>query len=299
MNSAPECDKVLLVQAELDGELDAPAAAALAAHRAPCLICQAAAAELGRARALIGGELHGNLPGGLYQPIPDDVRGRIMAHLTAAQPPRSAADSPTAARFAPTLPSPASGGGLGWGRRWWPRRWSRWWSRWWSAGASFGLGAACAAAVALLVLAPRASDPAEQPDLAVQIVSGHIRALQPGHLEDVASSDRHTVKPWFDGRIDFAPPVKDLAAARFPLKGGRLDYVGGRPVAALVYQRDKHVINLFVWPAAQSAAPPEAAQYHGYNVVHWAQSGMALWAVSDLEPGQLREFAEEWRRVRD
>ena len=162
-------------------------------------------------------------------------------------------------------------------------------------GASFGVGAACAAGLAFLVLAPRS------PNLAEQIVSGHIRALQPGHLEDVASSDRHTVKPWFDGRIDFAPPVKDLAAERFPLaRGGRLDYVGGRPVAALVYQRDKHVIDLFVWPAAErTARPPETAQRQGYNIVHWSEDGMALWAVSDLEAGQLREFAEDWRRMRD
>jgi anti-sigma factor RsiW len=171
---------------------------------------------------------------------------------------------------------------------------SRWWSRSWSSAASFGLGAAAAAAVALLVLVPH------QPNLAEQIVAGHIRALQPGHLEDVASSDGHTVKPWFDGRIDFAPPVKDLAAQRFPLRGGRLDYVAGRPVAALVYQRDKHVIDLFVWPAVErTARPPETAQRQGYNVVHWSEDGMVLWAVSDLEAGQLREFAEDWRRLRD
>ena len=127
--------------------------------------------------------------------------------------------------------------------------------------------------------------------------AGHIRALQPGHLEDVPSSDQHTVKPWFDGRIDFAPPVKDLAAQRFPLRGGRLDYVAGRPVAALVYQRDKHVIDLFVWPASESAArPAETTERQGYNTVHWTQDGMTLWAVSDLEAGQLREFAEDWRR---
>jgi anti-sigma factor RsiW len=279
MSTAPGCDKILLVQAELDGELDAAQAAALAAHRAECPICQAAAAELARARALIDAEA-------LYQPIPGDVRSRVMAQLTAAS-----------SKAAPTLPSPVIPGsspgrrGLVTSMR---RSWSRWWRRWWSSGASFGLGAACAAAVALLVLAPH------QPNLAEQIVAGHIRALQPGHLEDVASSDRHTVKPWFDGRLDFAPPVKDLAAQHFPLIGGRLDYVASRPVAALVYQHDKHLIDLFVWPAGTSAAlPPEAAQRQGYNVVHWIEDGMRLWAVSDLEASQLREFAEEWRRMRD
>ena len=120
--------------------------------------------------------------------------------------------------------------------------------------------------------------------------------MQPGHLEDVASSDRHTVKPWFDGRLDFAPPVKDFAAEGFPLRGGRLDYLAGRPVAALVYQRDKHIIDLFVWPAnGNPSQPPDTAQRQGYNVVHWTEDGMVFWAVSDVEIGQLREFAERWR----
>ena len=269
MSTAPGCDKILLVQAELDGELGAAEAAAFAAHRAQCPICQSATAELAHARSLIDGAA-------LYQPIPGDVRSRVIAQLAAA----------ASSKAAPTLPSPAGGGGL--------VASMRRWRRWRSSAASFGLGAACAAAVALLVLVPH------QPNLAEQIVAGHIRALQPGHLEDVASSDGHTVKPWFDGRIDFAPPVKDLAAQRFPLRGGRLDYVAGRPVAALVYQRDKHVIDLFVWPAAdRTGRPPETAQLQGYNVVHWSEDGMMLWAVSDLEAGRLREFAENWRRIHD
>jgi anti-sigma factor RsiW len=251
MSAAPECDKVLLVQAELDGELDAAEAAALAAHRAGCPVCQAAAAELAQARALVRDSL--------YEPMPEDLRRRVTAGLAVAAPRRR------------TVPV------LGEFRRW---------------VAGFGLGAACAAAVALLLLSP------PEASLAEQVVAGHIRAMQPGHLEDVASSDRHTVKPWFDGRLDFTPPVRDLADARFPLRGGRLDYLAGRPVAALVYQRDKHVIDLFVWPAASdSATALESATRQGYNAVHWAQDGMTFWAVSDIEAGQLRDFAEQFRRL--
>jgi anti-sigma factor RsiW len=129
------------------------------------------------------------------------------------------------------------------------------------------------------------------------VVSADLRSLQAGHLIDVVSTDQHTVKPWFDGRLDFAPPVKDLAGDGFPLKGGRLDYLDGRPVAALVYQRDKHLIDLYVWPegGAQTAFQSTASE-NGYNVVHWSAGGMTLWAVSDVEAGQLADFARDWRK---
>jgi anti-sigma factor RsiW len=155
----------------------------------------------------------------------------------------------------------------------------------------FGFGAACAAAVAFVVLSP-----AEQ-DLTEQVITSHVRALQPGHLEDVLSTDEHTVKPWFDGRIDFAPPVKDLASAGFPLRGGRLDYIRERPVAALVYQRDKHIIDLFAWPAAGEAKPEaEFTEHNGYNVLHWVENNIDLWAVSDVAPEQLHKFVRDWQR---
>jgi anti-sigma factor RsiW len=155
---------------------------------------------------------------------------------------------------------------------------------------SFGLGVACAAVLAFLLITP-----VMPPGLTEQIIAGHVRALQPGHLQDVASEDRHTVKPWFDGKLDFAPPVKDLAAVRFPLTGGRLDYLDDRPVAALVYQRDKHVINLFVWPGTGDV-PPQTVKRQGYTIVHWSEGDMTFWAVSDLEPAHLTEFAADWRR---
>ncbi len=252
----PGCDRVLLVQAELDGELDAAEAASLAAHRAGCPECQAALADLSRARGLIGEEL--------YHPMPDAVRARIMAQLATRQTGSVSSIRESLVNL---------------------------WRSWWRAAAGFGFGAVCAAAIAVLML------PVPGAGVTEQIVASHIRALQPGHLEDVPSSDRHTVKPWFDGRIDFAPPVKDLAADRFPLLGGRLDYVGGRPVAALVYGRDKHIIDLYVWPAGDdSPLAPISARRQGYNIVRWRQDGMNFWAISDVELAQLKDFAEDFRR---
>jgi anti-sigma factor RsiW len=128
--------------------------------------------------------------------------------------------------------------------------------------------------------------------LAEEIVASHIRSLQPGHLLDVESTDQHTVKPWFDGRLDFAPPVVDLAGNGFPLVGGRLDYLGHRNVAALVYQRQKHLINVFVWPQeSESAKLPALQNIQGYNLVFWSYHGMYFCAASDLNALELQQFA--------
>ena len=125
-----------------------------------------------------------------------------------------------------------------------------------------------------------------------EVVSSHIRSLMASHLMDVASTDQHTVKPWFNGKLDFSPPVTDLSTSGYPLLGGRLDYLRGRPVAALVYQRRKHLINVFTWPdeaGADSEAPPRTQQ--GYHVIHETHGGMAYWIVSDLNPEELSAFS--------
>jgi anti-sigma factor RsiW len=126
-----------------------------------------------------------------------------------------------------------------------------------------------------------------------QVVASHVRSLLVDHVADVASSDRHQVKPWFNGKLDYAPEFDDFASQGFPLTGGRLDYVNHRPVAAMVYGRRKHVINLFCWPATgERTASIQLLDRQGYHLAHWVKSGLEFWAVSDLNAAELRQFAE-------
>jgi anti-sigma factor RsiW len=147
---------------------------------------------------------------------------------------------------------------------------------------------------ALLVM--NSSRSSRQQLIASAVLAGHIRSLQADHLVDVPSSDHHTVKPWFQGRLDFSPPVPDLSEMGWTLIGGRLDYLDGRPVAVLVYQRRLHNINVFLWPedgSADDAIRQEDAQ--GYQMVHWSEAHMTYWAVSDLNNVELLDLARALR----
>ena len=246
--TAGDCGKLLLLQAEFDGELDAAQAAALAEHRAACPVCKRNEALLATTRQA--------LRGATYHRADPELLRAVASRIGLDRPPSRRRSMP------------------------------------WQGLAGFGAGAALAAAVVLTLL------PAGRPELVASLVDDHVRALQPGHLLDVVSTNQHTVKPWFDGRLDFAPPVKDLAAVGFPLVGGRLDYLHGRSVAVLVYSRGKHVIELFVWPASPATGEPARTTRDGYNVVHWTADGMSLSAVSDLDTAGMEEFVRDWQQPR-
>ncbi len=167
-----------------------------------------------------------------------------------------------------------------------------WWTRW---SAPFLAPAAGFAAAALLAsnVYLAASRPSAGERLAEEVVTSHVRALVSERAIDVVSSDRHTVKPWFIGKVDYSPPVTDFVEHGYALMGGRLDYVGGRPVAALVYRHGAHVIDAFVWPDGSPPSAPgsvHAETRRGYNLMHWSANGMAYWLASDTDPVELERL---------
>jgi anti-sigma factor RsiW len=159
-------------------------------------------------------------------------------------------------------------------------------------------GAAILAAIILMLVAGFVGNRLAQGHgnlLVDEIISAHVRSLMPNHLMDVASSDQHTVKPWFDGRINFSPQVVDLTPQGYPLIGGRLDYLDGHPSAVLVYQRNKHIINLFIWPTTNQVNGVKTTNDNGYNLFQWTQADMEYWAVSDLNTAEMLTFIRLYR----
>ncbi len=157
---------------------------------------------------------------------------------------------------------------------------------------ALGVAAALLAAAGLWGIVRAASAPSAEELLAREVVAGHVRSLMAEHLLDIKADDRHVVKPWFLGRVDVAPEVKDLKDEQFPLMGGRLDYIDGRPAAALVYHRNAHVINVFVWREAGRDRPPVFLERQGYHLAYWGDNERAFWAVSDMNEQELRQFVD-------
>ena len=244
-------DTEQIIDGYLDGELDLARSLEIEQHFKECLVCAQVHREKQSLRtALEGGSLYFNAPRGLET--------RVCSLIRHADKAESRADN---------------------GRR----RWS--WTR------PTVLAPLAAAALVLFIALPMLTRRSAEDNLLQAVVSAHLRSLMADttHLTDVASSDQHTVKPWFAGKLAFSPPVIDLAAQGFPLVGGRLEYIGEHQAAGLVYQRRKHIINLFVWPE-HLASGNEARIRQGYNVIHWKQGGMVCWAVSDVSVGDLQEF---------
>ena len=251
-------DRTGLIHAFADDELDAANSREVEVHVAECETCRA---ELRRIEALRRELAHA--PRHVAPPSLQDRIESALAAESGAAPARAV--GPTAGARA--RPQPVSAGrGV-----------------WFGGGAAVGL----AASLVLMIGVPQLTTASIEDE----VVTSHVRSLLADHVTDVAASSRHVVKPWFAGRIDYAPPVPDLADAGFQLVGGRLDYVDRRTVPAIVYRRQLHVINLFVLPSS-SRAPARTVRTRedGYNIVGWDAGGLRYWAVSDVEAGELDRF---------
>lgn len=256
-----------LLHAYADDELDVVHARDLDAHLGLCQRCDTALQSVRATKAAAAAPA-------LYYKAPPQLLSNVMAATRAAA---AAAGDSSARSPAPSRPPTA--------RRPQPFRFA------WG----FGAGALAASVLLALGLLAYVEGRHDNKELA-EVFTAHIRSLQPGHLTDVLSTDQHTVKPWLASRVDFSPPVRSMDTEGFHLAGARLDYLQGRTVAALVYQRGNHTINLFVWPGASGAESAETpASRDGFNTVHWTAAGMTFWAVSDLNADDLDRFARLYR----
>jgi mycothiol system anti-sigma-R factor len=248
------------LSAYVDAELDATAAMQLARHVDDCPACRKALEQMQALRAQVAQQA-------TRYAAPEHLKRRIRAALAAEQ-------ATQAARGA--------------ARR--PPRWNWAWI-------NLGLAALSTTAFAV-TLAIHLGQPSSSELMEQELMSSHFRALMPDHLADVASTDQHTVKPWFAGKLDYSPPVYDLAAQGYPLTGGRLDYLHGRTVAALAYRHKLHVIDLYVWPAQAGDSAPQASSRQGFQLLRWRQGGMQFEAVSDINATDLASFASQLRAMR-
>ena len=240
------CEQSLLVQAYLDGELDAAEALKAEQHLESCAECQAMAADHAEMKAAMAGVT--------YHRAGAPLRDRITAALDAQT------GSGAVKEFRPIRRKPGF---------------------WLGAGSGAG-ATALAAALAFLLFLP--ANP-----LVNDLAAAHLRSLMPDHLIDVASSDHHTVKPWFAGHADVSPPADDFKAEGFTLVGGRADYVHGERAAVVVYRHGAHIINLFAW-ADRNASLPGTRSRDGYRMIFWRRNDLDLAAVSDVDPSELDRF---------
>lgn len=242
-----------LLPAYVDQELSVVDALAVERHLETCLACRREIEEQRSASTR-------TRAGASYFDTPPALRSRILAELPAKRSPRA------------SLAIPGS-----------------WWQQSWWRQMSAALAVALVLALAWGVSEYRTVQ-SPQTRLTEELVANHVRSLQVDHLTDVASTDQHTVKPWFLGKLSFSPPVVDLAPQGFPLAGGRLDYLEGHDVAVLVYRRRHHPINLTIWPGSELPATPQTTQMQGYHLVRWSAGGMNFSAVSDASDSDLAQF---------
>ena len=269
------CEQAIeLVDGYLDGELDARTNQEIEHHLRECSKCsQAYELQRDLVRAVESGAPYYKAPAELRQSIQSLLRAEIKSQPLGNDPDNkrarvlSKASERPAKVFAP--------------------QWS------WLALAA----AIAAAAIVGANFTPRAQRSSREQFLGTELIASHVRSLMASHLTDVGSSDQHTVKPWLDTKLDFAPSVFDLTNDGFPLIGGRLDYIENRPVAALVYQRRKHFINLFIWPAESAmTAANKTISRQGYQLVQWIDRDFTYWAVSDVSESDLQLFKQAFEK---